>query len=245
VNSITAENLGLVHPIRAKTSGSYRGDGKGDKVIRRSDGGIVGVRALHDLNFKLQRGTRVGLIGKNGAGKTSLLRVLAGIVTPTSGTLTIEGRATNLININLGTKNDASGHRNITLQGLAHGFSRLAIEEKRQAIAEFSELGEFLDLPVNTYSAGMRMRLSFAIATSFDPEILLLDEWLSAGDESFKRKAAARMDSFVERAGILVLASHSLGLLEKNCDTAFWLDDGILRDQGPVADVWAAYKSTV
>ncbi|MEO1399491.1 MAG: ABC transporter ATP-binding protein, partial [Pseudomonadota bacterium] len=154
------------------------------------------------------------------------------------------GRPTSLININFGVKNDATGHRNITLQGLAAGRSVAEIEEAREDIVAFSELGAFLDLPVGTYSSGMRMRLSFAVATAFRPEILLLDEWLSAGDQRFRLKATERMQSYVERAGILVLASHNSDLLRANCDLLLWLDNGRVKRLGPFAEVLEAYSAS-
>lgn len=242
---LRAENVTLIHPIRGSGRPADALRGAEGKFVRDATGRLIGVRALDRVSFDLPEGSRVGLIGRNGSGKTTLLRVLAGILAPDDGRVVAEGRATNLININLGTKDDASGHRNITLQALAHGHPRHLIEAKRGEIEEFSELGEFLALPVNTYSAGMRMRLSFAIATAFDPEILLLDEWLSAGDEAFRKKAAARMADFVDRAGILVLASHSFSLLRETCETAMWIDEGRLRAHGPVEEVLTAYRKSV
>ncbi|GGY56500.1 ABC transporter ATP-binding protein [Parvularcula lutaonensis] len=238
---ILAENVSLVHPLFVGRNQTVEFQGS-DKFVRNRAGRPIGVKALRDVSFEFSEGSRVGLIGANGSGKTTLLRVLAGILPPDEGVVTIEGRSTNLININLGTKADASGHRNITLQALASGYSREEIESKRREIVEFSELGDFLELPVNTYSAGMRMRLSFAIATAFEPEILLLDEWLSAGDIDFKRKASKRMASFIDRAGVLVLASHSKAMLEENCERAIWLDEGIIRADGPVKEVFAEYQ---
>ena len=243
--SIRAQTISLVHPVHATAPGAIKGDRPPDRLVRNAAGTLVGVKALDRVSFELVEGSRVGLIGRNGSGKTTLLRVLAGILPPDEGEVVVKGRSTNLININLGTKDDASGHRNITLQGLAHGHSRAAIEARRAEIEAFTELGSFLDLPVNTYSAGMRMRLGFAIATAFRPEILLLDEWLSAGDESFRRKAAERMTEFVQHAGILVLASHSFSLLRQSCDTAIWLDEGRLRMNGPIDDVIEAYRSSI
>ncbi|MEM9838516.1 MAG: ABC transporter ATP-binding protein [Pseudomonadota bacterium] len=239
---IVVENVELVHPLFSGSNEISTPSTESRFVVNKA-GRTVGVRALNGVSFELSEGTRVGVIGRNGSGKTTLLRVLAGILPPDRGTVTLEGHCTNLININLGTKGDASGHRNITLQGLASGHSREAIEEKRDEIIEFSELGEFLDFPVNTYSAGMRMRLSFAIATAFKPEILLLDEWLSAGDVEFRRRASERMASFVERAGVLVLASHSQSMLESNCDRALWLDHGEIVQDGPVNEVFSAYQA--
>lgn len=241
---LRAKNLTLVHPIFDRGGGQVEDSEVDARFVRGERGQLLGVKALDRVSIDLGKGSRVGLVGRNGSGKTTLLRTLAGIIVPNEGQVEVEGRASNLININLGSKGDASGHRNITLMGLAHGYSRSEIEARRPAIEEFSELGDFLSLPVSTYSAGMRMRLSFAVATAFDPEILLLDEWLSAGDEKFKRKAAQRMAAFVEDAGILLLASHSRPLLEKNCDRIIWLENGRIREDGDVCAVLDAYQAS-
>ena len=239
---LTAENLSLVHPITTIGSGNGGTDStRTDNLVRNRKGRIVGVRALSDVSFDLAEGDRIGIVGSNGSGKTTLLRVLAGILPPDQGRVLTEGRATNLININLGMKNDATGHRNITLQGLAAGRSLDEIETRRDEIAEFSGLGEFLDLPVHTYSSGMRMRLCFAVSTAFEPEILLLDEWLSAGDERFKAKANERMASYVDQAGILVIASHSRALLQQNCQKILWLENGRMVDFGSAEQVLDRY----
>tara|TARA_R110000868_G_scaffold43693_6_gene146730 strand:+ start:4821 stop:5678 length:858 start_codon:yes stop_codon:yes gene_type:complete len=207
------------------------------------NGRIRGVHALRNLSLTIGAGERVGLIGANGSGKTTLLQVLAGILPPSKGTVTITGRPTSLINIHLGLMPFASGHRNIMLRGLAAGQTRADIEEKRAEIVEFCQLGEFLDLPVSTYSAGMRMRLNFAIATAFIPEILILDEWLSAGDQEFKKNASVRMKEFVGQAGILVLASHGPDLLLKNCERCIWLENGSVELDGPIREVLHAYRA--
>ena len=154
----------------------------------------------------------------------------------------MEGRTTSLVNINLGMSSEATGNKNITLRGLASGRTRSEIEARRTEIAAFAGLGEFIDLPVSTYSAGMRMRLNFAIATAFEPEVLILDEWLSAGDAKFRKAAAKRMVEFVGQAGILILASHSASLLQENCTRGLWLDDGQLRFDGPIEEVLKAYE---
>lgn len=213
-----------------------------DKLIMQN-GRIKGVHALRDLSLSIKSGERVGLIGSNGSGKTTLLQVLAGILPPTKGTVTITGRPTSLINIHLGLMPHASGHRNIMLRGLAAGQDRDTIEAKREEIAQFCQLGDFLELPVSTYSAGMRMRLNFAIATAFTPEILILDEWLSAGDQEFKKNATLRMQDFVEQAGILVLASHGPDMLLQNCGRGVWLESGRVHMDGSMKDVLKAYQA--
>lgn len=243
---LEAEDLSLVFPLYQRTHSDSVSNTilEDDRIITSDDGRILGVRALDHVSFRLSRGDRLALIGKNGSGKTTLLQILSGILPPDTGRVVAEGRMTNLININLGIQIEASGHRNITLRGLAAGHSRQAIEERRQEIAAFSELGPFLDMPVQTYSSGMRMKLNFAIATAFEPDILILDEWLSAGDAAFREKATNRMRTFVDKAGILVLASHSRQLLLDNCNKAIWLDKGRIRAEGDVVDLLDAYQAS-
>ena len=239
---LRAEKLEVTFPVR----GGIREQGLSDRdprLVWDKKKRLRGVRALHNLSFELRQGDRLAIIGRNGSGKTTLLQILAGIVAPSRGFIVYRGRITSLININLGVQPEASGHRNITLRGLASGYSHKQIEAKRQEIAEFSELGDFLNMPMSSYSAGMRMRLTFAIATAFNPEILILDEWLSAGDLTFKRKATERMQEFVSKAGILVLASHSRQLILDNCEKGLWLDGGTIRAFGPIREVLDAYEA--
>ena len=235
-------NIGITFPMQG-FSVRPDGDAEDERVITSSSGKMRGFRALQDISFSLKEGYRLAIIGRNGSGKTTLLQVLAGILTPDTGQIAYRGRLTSLININLGLQPEATGHRNITLRGLAAGYSRNQINEKREQIAAFSELHNFLNMPIFTYSAGMRMRLVFSIATAFEPEILILDEWLSAGDNDFKEKATQRMQGFVRQAGILVIASHNRKLLLENSDTALWLDRGHIRKVGPTRDVLEEYEN--
>lgn len=239
---ITAEEIAVTFPVRSNIAREIDQQ-SASRMLWDQKGRLRGVRAISGVSFELRKGDRMAVVGENGSGKTTLLQVLAGILAPETGKLTVQGRVTSLININLGTQAEASGHRNITLRGLAAGYSRAEIEVKRQEIAAFSELGEFLHMPLDTYSAGMRMRLIFSIATAFDPEILILDEWLSAGDTAFREKATKRMNDFVEKAGILVLASHSRKLILDNCDTAIWLDEGQIKASGPAKEIMDAYET--
>lgn len=242
--SLSAQHLGVTFPLYAKAQGPAEARQATDdqRLIRDKTGRVVGVRAIEDLSFDLNAGDRLAIIGRNGSGKTTLLQILAGVISPDQGRVVLEGRPTNLISLQLGIRHEASGHRNITLRGLASGHTVTEIEKRRQQIADFSELGEFLDMPVLTYSAGMLMRLSFAIATAFEPEILLLDEWLSAGDTAFRAKATKRMQDFVGRAGILVLASHNRKLLLENCNQAIWMERGAIKMKGAVVDVLDQYE---
>lgn len=208
------------------------------------------ILALRSLSFDIHQGSRVGLIGRNGSGKSTLLRVLGGIYMPTSGHLKVSGHISSLFNINLGVQPDASGRENILIRGLVKGWTYREIKERTPEIVAFSDLADFIDMPMRTYSDGMRMRLLFAIATTFSPEILLLDEWIGAGDTNFQKKASARMNSLVDEAGITVIASHNRNLLRSVCDSAMWLDKGIVRAFGAVEDVyrefdaWSASQST-
>lgn len=184
------------------------------------------VQALKKLNFEINAGDRVGLYGHNGAGKSTLLRVLTGAYEPRSGYLEVSGNVTSLLEISLGLDADATGRENILLRGLMMGMSQKEIDGYMDAIAEFSELGHYLDMPLRTYSAGMQVRLAFSVSTAKDPEILLLDEWLSAGDTEFQHKAENRLQQMVENSSILVLASHSISLLETVCNRIFYMEQG-------------------
>jgi len=241
---VRAENIGVTFSVR----GNIREQGLSEhdpRLIWNKHHKLRGVRALSNISFELKAGDRLAIVGRNGSGKTTLLQILAGILSPSEGRLVSRGRITSLININIGIQPEASGHRNITLRGLASGYSPKQIEEKRQEIADFSQLGDFLSMPMESYSAGMRMRLTFAIATAFSPEILILDEWLSAGDVLFKKRATDRMQEFVSQAGILILASHSRQLILENCATCIWLDGGKIQAAGPVKDVLQEYEGSM
>ena len=195
------------------------------------------IDALRDVTFELEAGDRLGLVGSNGAGKTTLLKTLYGIYPPTGGTVRIQGRVDALFNINLGFRREATGRRNITLRGLINGWSQEFISSQMDDIIAFSELGDFIDLPFKSYSSGMAARLAFAMATSFRPEILLMDEWIGAGDKAFQKKAKIRMDAIAAEAGIIVLASHNHRLLQRTCNKILVLEKGVVQSFGP-ADVF-------
>jgi lipopolysaccharide transport system ATP-binding protein len=209
--------------------------------IAEDSTGVVVVRSLDGVSLELQPGDRLGLIGHNGAGKSTLLRVLAGIYPPTSGTVEVEGRAVPLLDINLGMDDQSTGRQNIRLRGLLLGMSDAEIRAKTQDIADFTELGDYLDLPLRTYSSGMRLRLAFAIATAVDAEILLLDEVIGVGDASFQDKAARRLEQLHARAEIVVLAIHNPDVIRKTCNKALWLERGKLRSFGDAQTVLDAY----
>jgi ABC-2 type transport system ATP-binding protein/lipopolysaccharide transport system ATP-binding protein len=245
--AVSLEHVTVRFPIYQGAARSLR-----HRLISASTGGRIGgergqlcVEALTDISFKLEHGDRLALIGHNGAGKTTLLRVLAGIYTPESGTVKTEGRIAPLFDAGFGMDMDASGYDNIRLRGLYLGLTKSQVEERMPDIVEFTELGSFLEMPMRTYSAGMQARLSFAISTSIDPEILLLDEGIGAGDAAFVEKAGRRMQSFVERTGILVLASHSNELIRKFCNKGALVNKGKLLHFGPLEEVIEAYETHI
>ena len=201
------------------------------------------VHALNDVSLRLEVGDRVGLVGLNGAGKSTLLRVLAGVYEPEEGRITVQGRVAALLNINLGFNAEMTGRENLRLRGMYMGLRGHESAALVPEIAAFTELGEYLDLPVRTYSSGMQMRLALGMATAVQPDILLMDEWLLAGDAPFMERARQRVEEFVQRARILVLASHSARLIRTWCNKAVYLEHGRVRAAGPVAAVMDEYEA--
>ena len=189
-----------------------------DKVLPQS------VRALNNITLDLRDGDRLGVMGPNGAGKSTLLRTLAGVYLPTSGTIEVKGRVASLIDISLGMEGEATGFENIRMRGIMMGLSLKKIKLMEDEIADFSGLGDFLHLPIRTYSTGMHMRLGFAVSTSVDADIILMDEWLSVGDSEFIQKAEKRLENFIGRSSILVIASHSEELIQKTTNQILRLD---------------------
>jgi ABC-type polysaccharide/polyol phosphate transport system ATPase subunit len=200
------------------------------------------VRALDSVDLELKDGDRLGLIGHNGSGKTTLLRVLAGVYSPSTGSALIEGRISSFTDLTLGMDPEATGWENIIFRCAFMGLSFREAKRLSSAIAEFSELGEYLDLPTRTYSSGMFLRLAFAISTSIEPDILIMDEMIAAGDAQFIAKAERRLRELVDKANILALASHDTSIIEKMCNKVIWLEHGVIREIGPPAAVLAAYE---
>jgi len=200
----------------------------------------VVVSALSDLHFRIGRGERVALVGPNGAGKTSLLRMLAGVYEPAAGRLRVEGQVGTLIDIAAGMDPESSGRENVLLRGLYRGLSAQACEALVAQVAGFAELGDFIDMPIRTYSAGMGVRLSFAIATAMQPEVLLMDEWFLAGDAAFMERADERLSSLVGGADILVLATHDMAAVRRWCNRVLRVEGGRIMADGPVEDVLAS-----
>ncbi|MGE4481870.1 ABC transporter ATP-binding protein [Acidocella sp.] len=201
----------------------------------------LAVEALRDVSFTLNTGDRLGFIGSNGAGKTTLLRTMAGIYEPVAGRMVIEGVVTALLDPGQGMNTELTGNENIRLRALFNGYSEARIKELQEDVAQFSELGDFLSLPVRTYSSGMVVRLGFALATAIRPQILLMDEWILAGDAAFLGKARERLEMMVGSAEILVLSSHNAAILMQWCNRLIWMEGGEVRADGTPEEILAAY----
>lgn len=215
------------------------------QLYRKSINPSIEVRALRDLTLHLEDGDRLGVVGHNGAGKSTFLKMLAGVYPPTQGSRCVEGRISSLFDLVLGFESDASGWENIAYRGYLQGETPKTIRSKMQEIADFSELGKFLDMQVRYYSSGMLLRLAFSIASAIEPEILLVDEVLSVGDLAFQQKCHKRMREMAEKARITVMVSHDTTALPKVCEKALWLDHGQMRAYGPVKEVVEAYKQAM
>lgn len=199
-----------------------------------SSHGATEVTAISGLNMELKAGDRLGLVGHNGSGKTTLLRALSGAYEPDEGTVEVQGRIAPLLDLNLGIDPSATGYDNIRLRGRIAGLSSKEVDARMDEIAAFTGLGPFLAMPVKTYSAGMQARLAFAAATSVEADVLLMDEWIAVGDAEFQQLAHKRLLKLVERAGILVLASHDLDLLRLYCNKVMRMEGGVAS---PVTDI--------
>ncbi len=244
---IEVTNLSVLFPLYHGSSRSLK-----KMVVAAASGRLakdqqqrVVVRALSDINLRLVSGDRLGLVGSNGAGKTTLLRVLAGIYEPVLGNLHVKGSLNALLDPNLGMNPELTGRENILLRGLYNGLSRSALPRLEEDVAEFAELADFLDLPVRIYSAGMVVRLGFALATAIKPQILLMDEWFLAGDAVFLDKARHRLEEMVRGADILVLSSHQTNIVRNWCTRVLWLDQGQIIADGPADEVLDRYLGSV
>ncbi|MCB2175489.1 MAG: ABC transporter ATP-binding protein [Actinomycetales bacterium] len=195
--------------------------GRGERAVRE-------VEAVNHVSFDVPRGTSLGIIGANGAGKSTLMRSIAGVLPPTSGRIEVRGKISSLLALGVGFNGLLSGRENVILGGLAAGLSRDQVEERAREVAEFAEIGEFMDLPMRTYSSGMYQRLAFSVSVHMDPDILLIDEALSAGDASFKVKASEKMSELMSSSRAMFLVSHSLGSIEQMCDDCIWMHKGKL-----------------
>ena len=209
-------------------------------MIGHSESGCTFVKCLKDISLTINSKERVGLIGHNGAGKSTLLRVLSKVYEPTSVKAEINGSIGSLIDISLGIDGEATGLENIFLRAALLGIPKEKVAEELDNLIDFTELGNFIEMPVRTYSTGMHLRLAFAVSTMISPEILLMDEWLSVGDLSFQKKAESRLSNLIDRTNILVIASHSRSLIESTCTRALWLEHGEIKMDGPAKEVCQA-----
>jgi lipopolysaccharide transport system ATP-binding protein len=240
---LTAFNISVDFPLYHSDSRSLKKTilGKASNRFGQDRKHRTVVQALRNVSFSLRSGDRLGLVGSNGSGKTTLLRALSGIYQPTVGSLSMEGRLTSLLDPSHGMNMDLTGRENIRLRGYFLGLPAAEIERLVADVEDFSELAQFLDLPVRSYSSGMVLRLAFAMATAFPPEILLMDEWILAGDAAFMEKAKGRVEGMVQHADILVLASHSPAILAEWCNRLIWLESGQINSDGLPGDVLRKY----
>jgi ABC-2 type transport system ATP-binding protein len=243
---IKLENITLEFPVQAEKSDRRRPSSDAKAVggtLSSGKSGQLVVRALDQLSLTLGPGDRLALLGHNGAGKSTLLRVMAKLYVPTHGRVTIQGRVAPLLNLSFGLDVDSTGYDNIFIRGLYLGMSKAELKKKADTIAEFSELGDFLDLPMRTYSSGMRARLAFAISTHVETDILLLDEVVATGDARFFKKANEKIESFARESKLLVLASHSNKVLRDICNKGVLLEHGRIRAFGPIEEVIETYEA--
>lgn len=246
---MTFINLNNVHidfPIYNVQAFSLR-----HSLVKAATGGIlkrkkdvITVSALKNITFSLQSGDRLGLIGHNGSGKTTLLKLLAGIYAPTTGEIQTKGKISTLFDVLLGAQDDMTGLENLYLSSITRGKSLVETKRSLKEMASFTELGDYLHVPMRTYSSGMKLRVGFAVATEGTPDILLIDEIFGAGDQSFVEKSSARLKGLIERSGILVFSSHSKELLRQLCNKIMVLEHGEIKAMGETEEVLSFYDAT-
>lgn len=244
---IKLQNVSVDIPIFNSQTRSLKkailGVATGGKIGTSLNGRTV-VRSLDSINLEINSRERVGVIGHNGAGKSTLLRVLGKVYSPTEGRATVIGKIGSLIDISLGIDGEATGIENIYLRAALLGIPKKEVDVNLEDLIEFTELGDFIEMPVRTYSTGMHLRLAFAVSTMISPDILLMDEWLSVGDQNFQTKAETRLNRLIERSNILILASHSRALIERCCTRVIWLEHGSIKMDGDTKEVCENYFSS-
>lgn len=201
------------------------------------------VHALKGISFKIEKGKTIGIVGANGAGKSTLLRVIGGIYKPDCGIIKVNTNSVSLLSLGAGFQNDLTGLENIYINGLLLGLDKNKIDDKLNKIIEFSELGDFINAPLRTYSSGMRSKLAFSIASHIEPELLLIDEVFSVGDEKFKRKSLNKIKQLISEERTVVIVSHSLGFIKQMCDEVIWLDNGQIKKIGATEEILSEYKA--
>ncbi len=240
---IEVENVSLTYPVYGQNARSFK-----STLINKATGGRLGtssgnviVEALKDVSFKLEKGDRLAIIGHNGAGKSTLLKVLAKIYEPTKGTVHIHGMTNCLFDIMMGMDLELNGYENIFLRGIILGLSKAEIRKIIPKVEDFSELGDFMKMPIKSYSSGMKVRLAFGIITNVYSEILLIDEVVNVGDAKFIEKAKVQMRSLVHQSEFLVLSSHDVHVIREFCNKALWLEKGVVKHLGTVDEVLKLY----
>ncbi|HEU5143724.1 MAG TPA: ABC transporter ATP-binding protein [Dermatophilaceae bacterium] len=240
--AVKVENLSITYRTTFERVPTFKNAivrfGRGQRAIKE-------IHALQNVSFDVPDGTALGIIGNNGAGKSTLMRAMAGILPPNEGRIEVNGRISPLLSLGVGFNANLSGRENIILGGLASGLSRKQVAARAEEVTEFADLQEFIDAPMRTYSSGMYSRLAFSVAVHMDPDILMIDEALSAGDATFKSKAAAKMADLQSNARAMFLVSHSLASVRQLCNDAIWLHKGKLMMRGTPAEVTAAYQKFV
>jgi len=239
-NIIEARDIGMLYRVHKSRRHSLR-EALFRSLLGRDE--LVEVWALKNVSFEVGRGESLGIIGDNGAGKSTLCLLLSRIMDPTAGEVDVAGRVSALLTIGAGFQSDLTGRDNIFLNGVYMGFATDEIRSRFDEIVEFSELGEFIDMPVRTYSSGMRARLAFSIAASVRPEILIIDEVMGVGDRKFRKKSQARMKEIIGESKALVVVSHSMATIRDLCSRVVWLEKGKLAAQGPVDEIVAKYEA--
>jgi len=244
MTSITIQQACVDFPIYNASSRSLKKHlftaATGGRISVQADKFVI-IRALHEIDLEIRKGERVGLLGHNGSGKSTLLRLLGRVYEPTSGQVLIEGSIGSLIDVGLGINPELTGLENIYLRGAILGLTRAQIKTRIDDIISFSDLGDFIEMPVRTYSTGMHLRLAFSVSTAIHAQILLMDEWLSVGDEGFRERAEKRLREMIDSTHILVIASHSKDLLLNTCNRVIWLEHGKIKMDGSPRDVTDVY----
>lgn len=240
--AIAIEGATLQYPIGPVSRGSLKSALFGVFGHRETTPTAQFVDAITNMDLTIAAGERVGIIGSNGSGKSTLLRAMAGIYPLKQGKITVAGQIGTLLDIALGFENESTGRENIYYRGLSMGYSRREIAAAEAQIVEFADLGAFIDLPMRTYSSGMFVRLGFAVSTQFQPDVLLIDEVFGAGDASFAQRAVKRMKRIVDQAGIVVMVSHDMGLIQMLCTRVLWLNRGQIVRDGPPSIVVPAFQ---
>lgn len=240
---IELQNISLTYPVYGANARSFKAS-----IVNMATGGrldknqgTISVEALKGVSFQLEKGDRLALLGHNGAGKSTLLKVLAQIYEPTQGVVKIQGRSNCLFDIMMGMEHELNGYENIMLRGLILGLSKAETRKIIPQVEEFAELGDFMKMPIKTYSSGMKVRLAFGIITTIFSEILLIDEIVNVGDAGFVEKAKARMKGLVNQSEVMVLSTHDTGVVKEFCNKALWLEQGRVRSFGEVGEVLLEY----